>query len=96
MRAIELVIRHLADAAAEGVSARATADADQRDQAGPKRRSRRPTTARAEPGQAPAPEGPQAIAAEVAPAEPAPVAPAPALAAPAPAPAQDAASPGTV
>jgi small subunit ribosomal protein S2 len=86
MRAIELVIRHLADAVAEGVSGRATTGADdQRDVGGgPKQRPRRPIAARAadEAGAEGKPAAPEAStegeppAAEAAPAEPAEPAPA--------------------
>jgi small subunit ribosomal protein S2 len=79
MRAIELVIRTLADAVAEGVGARGKAQAES-DEAAKQRRSRRPTTARAgEKGEVAAPaEGPppQPQPAETqaqAPAEPMPV-----------------------
>ncbi len=62
MRAIELVIRTLADAVAEGVGARGKAEAEaESDEAAKRRRSSRPTTARAsEKGEVAAPvEGPQ-------------------------------------
>ena len=79
MRAIELVIRTLADAVAEGVGARGKAEAES-DEAAKQRRSRRPTTARAsEKGEVAAPTGgpqPQPQPAETqthAPAEPMPV-----------------------
>ena len=79
MRAIELVIRTLADAVAEGVGARGKAQAES-DEAAKQRRSRRPTTARAsEEGKVAAPAGgpqPQPQPAETqaqAPAEPMPV-----------------------
>jgi small subunit ribosomal protein S2 len=72
MRAIELVIRHLANAVAEGVNARATAEADREGKPAPRRRSRRATTARA----GPVPDAP-AAAEDAAPAETAPAEPAP-------------------
>ena len=79
MRAIELVIRTLADAVADGVGARGKAEAES-DEAAKQRRSRRPTTARAsEKGEVAAPTGgpqPQPQPAETqthAPAEPMPV-----------------------
>ena len=91
MRAIELIMRQLANAAAEGVNARGkAADDDDDTKATPRRRSRRATTARAEPqpatpAEAPAPQAP-------APQAPAPQAPAPQAAAPQ-APAPQAAAP---
>mgnify|MGYP001474718857 CR=1 FL=1 len=79
MRAIELVIRTLADAVAEGVGARGKTEAES-DEAAKQRRSRRPTTARAsEEGKVAVPAGgpqPQPQPAETqaqAPAEPMPV-----------------------
>ena len=79
MRAIELVIRTLADAVAEGVGARGKAQAES-DEAAKQRRSRRPTTARAgEKGEVAAPAGgppqqPQPAETQAqAPAEPMPV-----------------------
>jgi small subunit ribosomal protein S2 len=80
MRAIELVIRHLANAVAEGVSGRATAGADdQRDVgADAKHRSRRPTTARA--ADKPSAEGEALAPTPAAEGEPAPAAEAPAAA----------------
>jgi len=90
MRAIELVINHLSNAVAEGVSARGTEEAVPAGQpAAMKRRSHRPTTARAvEEGESPAgiadeadpaaDEPPAAPAAPQAPAEQPPAEPAPA------------------
>ena len=48
MRAIELIVKELGEAAAEAVAGRKDADAEQGDAAELRRRSRRPTTARAE------------------------------------------------
>jgi small subunit ribosomal protein S2 len=83
MRAIELVVRVLANAVAEGVSGRATSGADDQRDVGAdlKRRTRRPVAAMAaEPAsqapEAPAAEGEPPAAAE--PAEPAPAEPPPA------------------
>ena len=92
MRAIEIVIRHLANAVAEGVSARATVDAERAKEARERRRSRRPTTARAEPPEAPVAEEGPAPAAPTAPAA-APEAPAAEPEAPAAAPEAPAAAP---
>ena len=78
MRAIELVLRELANSVAEGVSARGTTDAEPADKAGPRRRSRRPLTARAEPtSDEPAPTASEAGATPEGPAGP-PAAPTPA------------------
>ena len=91
MRAIELVVREMAQAIREGAGQLAKTDEDVDD--AQRRRSRRPTTARAEPAPPPVAPAPVAPApAPVAPA-PAPAAPAPAPAAPAPAPAAPAPAP---
>jgi small subunit ribosomal protein S2 len=107
MRAIELILKELCDAIAEGVAGRATAAAEQADQTPPRRRSRRPTTARAEaappgpPTAAPAPaESPPAAepaeaaaAPEAAPPGPPTAAPPPAKSPPTAEPAEAAAAP---
>jgi len=74
MRAIELVIRRLANAVAEGVSARGTAEAERDPKPAARRRSRRAPTARAEP----VPAAPPAAAAPPAPPTEAPAEPQPA------------------
>jgi len=79
MRAIDLVLKELASAVCAGVGARK--DVAEKDQQAPRRRSRRPTMARAEGEEEPTDE--PTAEAPAAPAEPAPtVAPAPAPADP--------------
>ncbi len=66
MRGIDLVVGQLADAVAEGAAVRAKAE-EQPEQAPPRRRSRRPTMARAEGARSPKPEAPPATEAAEAP-----------------------------
>ncbi len=69
MRGIELIVRELADAITEGVQGRATAGADEDEKDQPRRRSRRPTTARAfeAEGEKPAPSAEKPAGAETPP-----------------------------
>jgi len=87
MRGIELIVRELANAAAEGVNARGTTPVQEEKPAAPRRRSVRPTTARAEPAT------PKAAPAAPAQPETAPTTAAPAAAPASPKPAPTPASP---
>ncbi len=78
MRAIELVVKELCDAAEEGIHGRVELPQEADDAEHPRRRSRRETTARAEPASAPPASEDAVKPADVPATEPAPVESAPA------------------